>query len=108
MTLSLIANSALSANACNSLLTHKNVTDTFIDSVVNHHNPLWRVEASRNYDLKLKPQQIEALDLDSSLEVRKAFFETRKFEVNQKILDRNVSLKNIIFHLSMESRMHFT
>lgn len=102
--------SALSANASSSLLTHKNVTDTFIDSVVNHQNPLWRVEASRNYDLKLKPQQIEALALDSSLEVRKAFFETTKFEVNQKILDRNVSLKDesLLLNLIDNNRLNLS
>lgn len=85
--------SALSANATGHLLKHKKTTKAFIKSVVQHSNPLHRIEAAKN--IELNPQYFETLAQDSSLDVRNAVFaRTSFFEASPKVIEANINSSN--------------
>lgn len=84
--------SDLSVNATKYLIVHKNATQSFIAGLVKHPNHKYRIAITKRYDLPLN--QIEALALDSSLEVRKAIFLNQDFEKNQKVIDANIDSKD--------------
>lgn len=84
--------SALSANATGELLAYHELNNVFIDKLIKHPNPLYRIEVAKYNSLNLK--QLETLALDPSLEVRKALLNNQKFETNLKVINANIEVND--------------
>lgn len=84
--------SALSISATEDLVDHLNVKNSFLEGLLHHSNPLYRIALTKKSELDSK--YLEALALDTSLEVRKSVLAIHQFETSQKVIDSNIGTKD--------------